>query len=390
MDGTMHRCGGEPEISAVVAEPVSSEAIPHLDGVRALAVAIVFLSHVGLDRLVPGNFGVSLFFVLSGFLITTLMRQEFAATGRLSFSAFYLRRGLRLAPPLVVMLVIAMLLESAGWVPGTTTSGGVLSVLFYFGNYFIAVFGYEPMPPGLSVTWSLAVEEHFYLLYPPLALWLLRRGERRRAAITLGTACAAILAWRCILVFGLGAGDHYIKHASDTRMDAMLFGCLLALVKNPWLDPVAPRRPVREWMMLGACGAGLLLSFVWRSEAFRNTFRYTLQYAALVPFFYFCVARAESAWFRWLSWRPIVWLGAVSYVVYLSNQMVVFTLQQQFPRLPSWAVGVLAAPIVLLIAAAMRQWVERPCAKLRRRLHHASGRNPEMQIVEVPQPAPVS
>ena len=104
--------------------------IPSLNGIRALAVSLVFFAHSGLERIVPGGLGVTIFFVLSGYLITTLMRIEHATTGSVSFKAFYLRRVLRLMPPLFIVVAAAALLSSLGVLEGHFSLRGLLSVLF--------------------------------------------------------------------------------------------------------------------------------------------------------------------------------------------------------------------------------------------------------------------
>lgn len=346
--------------------------IPSLDGIRAVAVGIVFLSHVGYERVIPGNFGVTLFFVLSGFLITTLMREEVAGRGTISFKAFYLRRVLRLLPPLLAVIALALALQALGLVVATTSIAGVSAILGYYSNYFIIQKGYVGMPAGLSVTWSLAVEEHYYLLFPPLALWLLRRRSRRCATLVLGGLCLAVAAWRCLLQWWIGVSGDHLKMATDTRMDSILFGCLLAFVANPWLEASHSASLSRKDILLLIASLLLLLfTFIWRNETFRNTFRYSLQCIALLPLFWLCVARTDHFLFRWLSWRPLVYIGGISYTLYLCDQLVVFTIQHEIPLIsrPWLAVTTILASIA--VAEPIRRFVEVPSARLRRRLHNS-------------------
>jgi len=348
----------------------ASGPIPSLDGIRAVSVALVFLSHDNLGQLVPGGLGVTIFFVLSGYLITTLMRQEFAEHGTLSFRAFYLRRFLRLMPPLYVVTCIAVAVSLATNLGGPFTTTGLLSVLLYFSNYFLIAHGASGQPPGLGVTWSLAVEEHYYLLYPPLALLLLRLNRPRWSVLTLVTLCLLILAWRCWLALH-GASEDHLSMGTDTRVDAILIGCVLALARNPWLDPVAPQSRGRDLALTLACVTLLLLTLLWRSDFFRFTFRYTLQCTAIAGLLYLAVARARTPLFRWLSWRPLVYLGAVSYTVYLAHYLVLHWAETYLARLGKLGVGLVTVAITLLIAALVREFIEKPCARLRHRLHHA-------------------
>jgi peptidoglycan/LPS O-acetylase OafA/YrhL len=150
--------------------PPDSLYIPSLDGIRAISFFLVFFSHIGLGGVVPGGFGVSIFFLLSGFLITTLLRAEFGRYQRISLSSFYLRRVLRILPPLYVTLALAALL----WYPDIPFAGTVAQAL-QVSNYY-EIFASDPRSmKGTAVLWSLAVEEHFYLIFPLLYVWMCGR-----------------------------------------------------------------------------------------------------------------------------------------------------------------------------------------------------------------------
>ena len=345
-----------------------SGPIPSLDGVRAVSVALVFFSHNGLGNIVPGGLGVTIFFVLSGFLITTLMRIEYAQHATVSFRAFYLRRFLRLTPPLLIVVCLSVLLSLTAALGTPFTLTGLLSVIFYFSNYFVIFVGSGGQPPGLGVTWSLAVEEHYYLLFPPLALALLSFRRAAFSALTLTALCALILGWRCWLVLH-GASEDRLNMSTDTRVDAILVGCLLAMVRNPWLNPPPDRGRTRDIAFGAACLALLLATLLWRTEFFRFTFRYTLQSVSIAGLLYLAVARARVAPFRWLNWRPLVYLGTVSYSVYLAHYLVLLWAEDHVSGYGRLGVGIVTAVITLGIAELMRRFVEKPLAALRRRLH---------------------
>ncbi|MBL6749325.1 MAG: acyltransferase [Nevskia sp.] len=348
----------------------AGEAIPSLDGIRAIAVSLVFFAHSGLENAVPGGLGVTIFFVLSGFLITTLMRVECGRTGGLDFRNFYLRRFLRLMPPLLIVTAAAGALSAFGLAQGGFTPQGLLSVLFYFGNYFVIAHDFNGIPAGIGVVWSLAVEEHYYLLYPPLALLLLLRLRRPagRAAV-LAALCAMVLAWRFWLLRH-GGSEAHLTMATDTRVDAILVGCLMALWRNPWLDRAAAASGgLRDSVIAAACLAALAATLAYRDDTFRLTARYTVQSLAIAPLIYLAVARAADAPFRWLNARPLAYLGGVSYAVYLSHQVILFMVQAHCPRLGWLATTMLTAALTLAFAECMRRWVEQPCARLRKRLH---------------------
>jgi peptidoglycan/LPS O-acetylase OafA/YrhL len=343
-------------------------AIPSLDGIRAVAVSLVFLAHSGLENLIPGGLGVTIFFVLSGYLITTLMRIEHARSGSISYRGFYLRRLLRLMPPLFIVVAAAGLLAAVSAIDGGFTSGGLFSALFYFGNYHVISHDFHGMPAGIGLVWSLAIEEHYYLLYPPLAALILRVGRVGLSVSVLSVLCAAVLAWRYWLVFH-GGSEAYLTMATDTRVDAILIGCLMALLRNPWLDPVPAPRALYDWGTAAVCVAVLMGTLLYRDEVFRLTARYTLQSLAIAPLIYLAVARADRLPFRWLNARPLVYIGTISYTVYLSHHVILLGLAKHWPQM-SWIwLTLVGAVLTLSVAEPMRRWVEQPCATLRKRLH---------------------
>lgn len=343
--------------------------IPSLDGIRAASFFIVFVAHAGLDRVIPSHFGLTLFFFLSGYLITTLLRMEYEKTGTVSIRQFYLRRVLRIFPPFYLVLALAALLTWAGFLIVRLDLKALLVQCCHLTNYFIVQYGWwGRLPPGTSVYWSLAVEEHFYLAFPLLFLLLRRRmGYRRIAAVLLGL-CALFLTWRFILEFGFHAAKDRIYVASDTRMDAILYGCILAVWHNPILDregAVSDRMLGLVWLPLGV--AMVIVSLVMRVPAFDQTLRYTLQSAGLGPFFVAAI-RWHDRWpFRVFSLRPVRYVGLLSYSLYLLHDVGLRFVQVNTP-LPPVASGCAAFVLILLIAAGMYRWVEKPCGELRRRL----------------------
>ena len=353
---------------------LGASEIPSLNGIRALAVALVFFAHGGLEWIVPGGLGVTIFFVLSGYLITTLMRREYAASGAIRLPAFYLRRVLRLMPPLFIVVAAAALLSSFSIIDGSFTARGLLSVLFYFGNYHVIALDFQGIPAGVGVVWSLAVEEHYYLLYPPLAIVLLRGGRPWISATVLIALCAAILGWRCWLALH-GASEAYLTMATDTRADAILVGCLLAFWRNPALDLAAPAKPRRDRAIVAGCLLLLIATLTYRDDFFRLTARYTLQSLAIAPLIYLAVARSAQAPFRWLNSRPMVYVGTVSYTIYLSHQLILYFVMRHGPQLGWVATLALTALMTLAVAEIMRRWVEQPCARLRKQLHGRSRRD---------------
>jgi peptidoglycan/LPS O-acetylase OafA/YrhL len=348
--------------------PTAAPAIPSLDGIRAIAVSLVFYAHSGLERFIPGGLGVTIFFVLSGFLITTLMRIEYDKRGRIAFGSFYLRRLIRLMPPLAVVVCGAWLLSALGVIDGRFSLAGLLSALFYFGNYHVIAQDFGGMPRGMGIVWSLAIEEHYYLLYPPLAALLLHWRRPGASVLVLTFLCIAVLLWRYWLVLH-DANLNYIMMATDTRVDAILIGCGLALWLNPWLDRLPAKRLGMQWFLAATSVIVLICTFVYRDEFFRLTLRYTLQSLAIAVLLYLAVAHADRPPFRWLSARPLVYIGSISYSIYLSHHLILLALTKHWPQGGWLGLTIVGAVLTLLVAEPMRRWVEVPCALWRRRLH---------------------
>lgn len=346
--------------------------MPSLDGLRAISFLVVFVAHAGLHDVVPGGFGVTVFFFLSGYLITTLMRMEHARSGTVSLRHFYLRRVLRILPPFYLVLGVSSVLVALGLLGGTLEPWPLLAQALHFGNYWMLSEGYAGAAPGTGVLWSLAVEEHFYFVFPMVYLLLQRLGLGARSqALTLWGLCAAVLAWRCVLVLGLGVATDRTYMASDTRVDSILFGCALAVWHNPVLDAGGrPLHAVWRRVLLPLGLATLLATFLVRGEAFRETVRYSLQGLALVPVF--VVALREPGWgvMRLLNLRGLAFVGTLSYSLYLVHHIVIYALEHHLPALHGLARGVLALGVSMALAYAIYVWVEQPCARLRRRLSH--------------------
>ena len=339
--------------------------IPGLDGMRAASFMIVFLGHAGLGDIVPGGFGVTIFFFLSGYLITTLLRLELESTQKVNFGHFYLRRILRIFPSYYIVLFVTIGLTAAGILGGGLEPGHELSQLFYYNNFWQIAFGPQGQPDGTGVYWSLAVEEHFYLVFPAVLLGLAgfaRTGRARAAALM--AACAVVLAWRCVLVFGLDASIERTYYATDTRIDSILFGCILALWHNPVLDPPLPRRQL--WPALAMALATLLGCLVVRDDAFRETLRYSLQGMALIPVFMVVILFTDRPVVRWLEIGWVRWMGRLSYGAYLVH-FVIIELLLAHTGMAAVPRGVIALVLTFAFAELLQRGVDQPMARVRAR-----------------------
>ncbi|MBC7841922.1 MAG: acyltransferase [Gemmatimonadaceae bacterium] len=349
------------------------KTIPSLDGIRALSVLIVFVSHAGLGKVVPGGLGVTIFFFLSGFLITSLLRLEYARTSDVNVKAFYIRRFLRLGPPLILTLLIAYGLVIAGVHPGGATASGFLAQLFYFANYFALFFDptHMKVPYGTGVLWSLSVEEHFYLLFPIVFLLLARRVSARVMMHVFIVTCGVVLAWRLYLAAQPGIGADRIFFATDTRLDSILFGAIFALGFDvARMQAPARSMSARDTAWLVCAGLTLVATLVIRNAYFRDTLRYTLQGVALMPIFYCAIVYADSPIFRPLNWAWLRRIGVYSYSIYLIHYVVVTSVQRNGPFGGNRLLIFLASlGISLLFAAAVERYLESRLRVMRRRFH---------------------
>jgi peptidoglycan/LPS O-acetylase OafA/YrhL len=157
--------------------------------------------------------------------------------------------------------------------------------------------------------------------------------------------------------------------ATDTRVDAILIGCALALWRNPWLDPLPAVRLSLQWLLAAVSVTALIFTFVYRDEFFRLTLRYTLQSLAIAVLLYLAVAHADRRPFRWLGARPLVYIGSISYSIYLSHHLILLALAKHWPQGGWLGLTIVGALLTLCIAEPMRRWVEVPCAQWRRHLH---------------------
>jgi peptidoglycan/LPS O-acetylase OafA/YrhL len=354
----------------------NSRIVPSLDGFRAISVLFVVVSHTTLGTLVPGGLGVTIFFFLSGYLITTLLLREHERTGKIDVLKFYARRVFRLMPPLFITLSIAYALTYAGLLPGGITGKGLMSQVLYFANYYGLFF--DPgntIPDGTGILWSLAVEEHFYIFYPLLIALLLRNDlQPRTIGIVLGIGCLVILAWRIHLVHSPDFFSDRTYYASDTRIDSIIYGCILALVKNPVRNPqgAATVSPATispgHWAMLATALGVLLLTFLYRDIGFRETVRYSLQGIALMPVFYFAVHFSDHRLFRQLNSKWAMKLGIYSYAIYLIHLVVISLIAANAPAIVAKSFILFPSALLLsiLYAAFIDRFVDRYFRRLRR------------------------
>lgn len=318
------RFASKAERSGESIVPKGGLYIPSLDGIRAVSFLLVFFSHAGLGKvLVPGGFGVTVFFMLSGFLITTLLRLEYLRFKRISLKDFYLRRALRILPPLYATLALSIFLVTFGKVATGVPAAATLSQALQYANYYEIYAENWVSMPGTGVFWSLAVEEHFYLLFPLIYLWMSRSLSTKGQVLVLSMLCALALAWRCMLFFYFHSSFDRVYLATDTRFDSILLGCVLAIAASPVLrDPLHAQLTKHLPWLVPVSIAVLITTFIYRGEEFRSTFRYTLQGVALMPLFIAAIHCQGSLVVRVLNVAWVRFLGVLSYSLYLCHSII--------------------------------------------------------------------
>lgn len=356
-------------------EPRSDVTFPYspaLDGLRAVAVVVVIASHTALP--VPGgSIGVDVFFVLSGFLITSLLLREHRGSGQIRFIAFLARRALRLYLALVAMAITltGYALFAPESVRGAATLSGLGPTLFYMGNWVRASEGLGHL--GLfEHTWSLGVEEQFYLLWPLMLLAILRITGRVRSVAAVALAgCGTALVVRLTVGAGPGAYER-IANGLDTQADRLLLGCALAAV----LALVVPGdtrhqqlRTVLRWALWPALVFLAAAALIWPRHGAGPAVAVLMTVTALAAGVVVGHMQVDRTGFvaRVLSWRPAVYLGIRSYALYLWHYPVFVVLYGSGIRLGGEATLAVGAVSSLLLAELSYRFIERPFLRLKAR-----------------------
>jgi len=367
--------------TAASARP-SFDYLSGLDGLRACAVLLVLVAHLGFSTTIPGGFGVTVFFFISGLLITRLLLAEHAQNGRIAVGRFYVRRLFRLYPALLVAVALAALTFSAAG--GIMSWGKVFSALFYYVNYYGIYMhfgqgrdGFDPF----SILWSLAVEEQYYLAFPFICVALLAgTADLRRFSWILAASVVLVLVWRVIVHhYGNndGATSDYIYMATDTRIDSILYGAWLALIlandtQKHW------RRFSASRVVQAVCLLLLLACFVIRHPGFRDTLRYSLQGLALMPLMTsICFTSSATSLVKMLETRPMRRIGNWSYSLYLYHPIAIVLAEICWgpgslgPQRIGWhtypAFALTAVLLSFVLAVSSYNFVEKPFLRWRRR-----------------------
>lgn len=339
-----------------------------LDGLRGLALAGVLLFHA--DGALPGGYlGVDLFFVLSGYLITALLLKERSDTGRIDLRAFWVRRFRRLMPALLALMPAIAVYGRFFARPEDQLAlrNEALASLGYFANWY-AIFGDRSYwqlfaaPSPLEHTWSLSIEEQFYVVWPLLTLLVLKRyGSRALLAVSLVLGLAS--AGAMLLVFSEGNSSRAYL-GTDTRMTAILLGAAFAILMPPGTQLAARRVRQLDWLgVASALGLGVAWCRLSGTDPLLYRGGFWLTELGVLVLIACAVMGRESFVARALSWRPLTFLGTLSYGVYLWHWPVNVFLTAERTALDGIVLQALRLSITFAIALVSYHLLERPIRK---------------------------
>ena len=338
----------------------NQRTVPSLDGLRAISIAFVLFCHLCGTRHFPGKisfftlrfgeFGVRVFFVISGYLITSILLAELWSKGTISLARFYFRRTLRLFPARYFFILVVAILAMKEFV--TLEPWDLTHAITYTMNF------HDARAWSLGHLWSLAVEEHFYLLWPGLLAWV---GARRSKNLAARLALAVAL-WRMVQsqfaasVFAL-IPAHF---RTDVRLDALLWGCVVAFI----LDNADARARLAKQLQFGVwfAMAGLLgLCIVYYSEIT------SVMVAVLIPMLLAgTTLHPRWALSRALDWAPVAWIGRISYSLYLWQALFLYPGWEHPAHW--WQQWPANLPVTVAVAALSYYVIEKPLQRVGRKL----------------------
>jgi len=369
------------ELSAVIVRPFRLGYRPSIDGLRGIAVLAVMAFHTYTPLTRGGFIGVDVFFVLSGFLITSLLLQEWNQSGVIGLKNFYARRALRLLPALFTLSFVWLLYLSL-FRPEhlRETSKAILIVLFYSANWARAL-GQEELGwhDSLGHTWSLSVEEQFYLIWPVLLVAMLRLRLNGRWIISLVVMGIAASAVSRAALWASGSSVARLFNGLDTRADALLIGCVVGLLATYNLLPGA------RWFLLTikglAIGSALILAYLgFRANAsagYMYLGGFTVVAGAAAIILIELLGSPSKLALLLLESPLLVWIGRLSYGLYLWH-LPLYRITVPVVTHPDWnwyeRLG-LRFVVTFAVASLSFYLIERPCLNLKQRFRAVASKS---------------
>lgn len=359
------------------------------DGLRGFAILLVMASHTKIPGLGGGFIGVDVFFVLSGFLITALLVQEFDSNkSSINFKNFYMRRVLRLAPALLLFLLFYLtqaILFRPDWILNVYRT---LIAFFYMSNW-VQAFGLFKMHV-LSHTWSLSIEEQFYLLWPWLLYQLMKHVESRgRVIAIIATLIIIEYIFRMFMV-SLEVPWERIHLGLDTRADPLLIGCFLGVIL---LSPRMYSSLKNKSRLIGYLGTtGFVLLVIWmvtfsliridtvalRMDQYHKWGLLLIEVSVALIILHIFI-RKKSLLKSLLSWLPLVWIGKISYGLYIWHFPIFHAVNKalssklDLTKLENTVLAaILASAITLVVTVASYRFVEVPILRMKQRFPSGS------------------
>jgi peptidoglycan/LPS O-acetylase OafA/YrhL len=349
--------------------------LPALTGIRVLIIATVLIYHSNFTALPGAWVAVQFFFALSGFLITSLLASEGRRSGRISLKGFYLRRMARLGPPVALTVLLLAVYASLVHVADASHRlwGDSAAAMFYYADYRQA-FGHAPFFGFLAQTWSLSVEEQFYVLWSVLMVIAVAMQQRRLAYAFAIIGLVLSIADRLWMV---SSAPHFdtavfarIYYAFDTRADAIFLGCLLGLLASDGF--------LREWrrwsirllaataLLSAAFLAWILVAAPLLTETLVVWWLPMSTLAAVVIIAYFVIS-PHGVGSRLMGIGLLVFIGNLSYTVYLVHFPVYQAITPSGTHWSYWPTELVRLAVILAIATASWFCIEKPLMAWRHR-----------------------
>jgi peptidoglycan/LPS O-acetylase OafA/YrhL len=347
----------------------SNDYFPSLDGLRAISITLVYLSHllvaskIYTTSPIPGGLGVTIFFFISGFLITNLLLAEFKKDHKINLKLFYIRRVLRLYPPMLLMMIC--ITAFLWFTQRTFLYKELMAALFYYENYFLAY--HMNYADKYGILWSLAIEEHFYILFPFILLMLLKKPRFLFGGTIILTMIPLILRLQIANHYNANdISDYHTYLLTHYRFDSILYGCLTAMIINSkyaykFLNLISAK-PIYMAALIVFC-----YTMLYRNEFFRQTIRYSMQglsFMCLIPLVIY--NRKFTLFKNVLSSKAMVFIGKLSYSIYLFHFVVIKLLE--YFLIPNTVIYIIVN-IILSVAFSLISYfyLEVPIMKLRKR-----------------------
>lgn len=359
-------------------KPVTGR-MAHIDATRAFAVALVVIAHAGLGAIVPGGAGVTVFFTISGFIITFILLRERKQTGRFNMRAFYYKRFLKLAPPLFVAIIVPTLLYSFYSEIDFTAFFGQL--LFYYN--WLKTHSDPLVLPGSGITWSLGIEEQFYIGFA--VIWIFASKYNQYKAVLWIVASLSVVYSILVRLFIMTTSQDTdrIYYGTDTRLDSIAIGIMCALIWSSWRLRSSPNvKSFRYWFKRSwLLPTGVLLflaATLVPGDFYRYTFRFSLQSVAVGMVLLYGLRPSTDRLFvafqRLCSARIVQVIGLASYSIYLVHLPMYQVVEFFLPDLDLWISVPVKVGVGLLVGVLIWKFIEHPVERYKASIYGRSRR----------------